>query len=126
MPLPQAGVATSCRRLSAITTCALAAGAALPLDSVARFHLRNGARLEQINWPCDRSAERLRQSAGFLVNHVYDPRSIERNHEDYVKNHRIVASRAVRRLLWSGRRSRGDARHEFEREIAPNQRTVLF
>ncbi len=70
-----------------------------PLDAVARFHLRNGARLEQINWLGDRSAERLRQSAGFLVNYVYDPRSIERNHEDYVKNHRIVASRAVRRLL---------------------------
>ena len=70
-----------------------------PLDSVARFHLRNGARLEQINWLGDRSAERLRQSAGFLVNYVYDPRSIERNHEDYVKNHHVVASRAVRRLL---------------------------
>ena len=70
-----------------------------PLDPVARFHLRNGARLEQINWLGDRSAERLRQSAGFLVNYVYDPRSIERNHEDYVKNHRVVASRSVRRLL---------------------------
>ena len=70
-----------------------------PLDPVARFHLRNGARLEQINWLGDRSAERLRQSAGFLVNYVYDPRSIERNHEDYVKNHRVVASRNVRRLL---------------------------
>ena len=70
-----------------------------PLDPVARFHLRNGARLEQINWLGDRSAERLHQSAGFLVNYVYDPRSIERNHEDYVKNHRVVASRSVRRLL---------------------------
>ena len=70
-----------------------------PLDPVARFHLRNGARLEQINWLGDRSPERLRQSAGFLVNYVYDPRSIERNHEDYVKNHRVVASRSVRRLL---------------------------
>ncbi len=70
-----------------------------PLDAVARFHLRNGARLEQINWLGDRSTERLRQSAGFLVNYVYDPRSIERNHEDYVKNHHVVASRTVRRLL---------------------------
>ncbi|RDD62372.1 decarboxylase [Ferruginivarius sediminum] len=69
-----------------------------PLDPVARFHLRNGARLDRINWLGDCSLERMRQSAGFLVNYVYDLKSIERNHEDYVKNHMVVASSAVTRL----------------------------
>lgn len=69
-----------------------------PLDPVARFHLRNGARLDQINWLGDRSDERLRQSCGFLVNYVYDLTSIEKNHEAYVKEHSLITSDAVARL----------------------------
>lgn len=39
----------------------------LPLDPVARFHLRNGARLEQLNWLGDTSSRGLRQAAGWGV-----------------------------------------------------------
>ncbi|MGE0666050.1 MAG: malonyl-CoA decarboxylase [Sphingomonadales bacterium] len=35
-----------------------------PVDPVARFHLRNGARLERFNWPADRSANGRSQSNG--------------------------------------------------------------
>ena len=69
-----------------------------PLDPVARFHLRNGARLERINWLGDVSAKGLSDSAGLLVNYVYDPKTIERNHESYVREGKIAASPEIRRL----------------------------
>ena len=69
-----------------------------PLDPVARFHLRNGARLERLNWLGDVSAKGLSDSAGLLVNYVYDPRTIERNHESYVREGRIAASPDINRL----------------------------
>ena len=69
-----------------------------PYDPVARFHLRNGARLERINWQGDVSGNGMAQSAGMLVNYVYDLRAIETNHEDYVINRNIAAAPAVKRL----------------------------
>ena len=69
------------------------------LNPVARFHLRNGARLERINWLGDVSTKGMSESAGLLVNYLYDPRTIERNHEGYVKEGRIAASAEIRRLL---------------------------
>ena len=69
-----------------------------PSDPVARFHLRNGARLERINWRGDVSRNGMAQSAGMLVNYVYDLRAIETNHEDYVINRNIAVAPAVKRL----------------------------
>jgi malonyl-CoA decarboxylase len=69
-----------------------------PADAVARFHLRNGARLERINWLGDISAKGITESAGMLVNYLYDPKTIERNHENYIKNGKIAASTEVGRL----------------------------
>lgn len=66
-----------------------------PADPVARFHLSNGARIEQINWLGDTSEERLRQSYGLLVNYVYDRRSVIKNHESYVAKGKIAAASAV-------------------------------
>src|SRR6202030_1489756 len=43
-----------------------------PLDSVARFHLGNGARLERLDWPADLSDRGRRQSFGLMVNYLYD------------------------------------------------------
>jgi malonyl-CoA decarboxylase len=71
----------------------------LPADPVARFHLRNGARLERIDWLGDRSPKGLRESAGMMVNYVYDPAAIVENHEAYVRDHAVVAGRAVTQLL---------------------------
>ena len=70
-----------------------------PHDPVARFHLRNGARLERINWRGDVSENGVSQSAGMLVNYVYDLRTIEMNHEDHVTHRKIAASPRVKRLL---------------------------
>ncbi|MGR9091749.1 MAG: malonyl-CoA decarboxylase [Gammaproteobacteria bacterium] len=66
-----------------------------PADPVARFHLSNGARIEQIDWLGDTSGQRLQQSYGILVNYVYDRRAVIKNHEAYVAKGRIAASSAV-------------------------------
>ena len=69
-----------------------------PLDPVARFHLRNGARLERLNWLGDTSAAGLHRSAGLTANYVYRLGEVERNHRLYTGEHRIQASHAVERL----------------------------
>ncbi len=70
-----------------------------PLDSVARFHLGNGARLERINWLGDTSSTGLFRGAGFMVNYLYDLALIERNHELYANRGEVVTSLAVRKIL---------------------------
>lgn len=70
-------------------------------DPVARFHLNNGARLERINWRANESRRGLDESLGMMVNYVYEPRAIERNHERFVQG-RIAASRQVTSLAIAG------------------------
>lgn len=74
-----------------------------PIDPVARFHLRNGARLERINWLGDVSTKGLRQSHGIMVNYRYLPESMEANHESYATDRRIAASSEVRAALKAAR-----------------------
>jgi malonyl-CoA decarboxylase len=69
-----------------------------PLDAVARFHLGNGARLEQLNWLSDTSATGMRRSYGVTANYVYDLAEVERNHEAYSRDFSIAASSQFRRL----------------------------
>jgi malonyl-CoA decarboxylase len=59
------------------------------LDAVARFHLRNGARLERIDWLADLSPNGLKQSAGVMVNYLYDLAAMAANHEAYMQEGRI-------------------------------------
>src|SRR5262249_56279413 len=68
-------------RLAAQYFLAEKAGDGRPLDSVARFHLGNGARLERINWLGDASLKGLREAHGLMVNYRYDLKDIEKNHE---------------------------------------------
>ncbi len=70
-----------------------------PIDSVARFHLGNGARLERINWLGDLSPKGIRESAGIMVNYLYRLDDIEKNHEAYANEGEVVASNAVKKLL---------------------------
>ncbi len=73
-----------------------------PLDPVARFHLKNGARLDRINWLADTSPAGIRQSAGLMANYVYDLADLERNHELYTRSGQVVCSRRVRTLAKQG------------------------
>ncbi len=77
-----------------------------PFDPVARFHLGNGARLERINWLGDTSEKGIKQSLSVMVNYRYDLRDIERNHEAYVNNGVIAASKTVRGLLLTSEKSK--------------------
>ncbi|MCP3688523.1 MAG: malonyl-CoA decarboxylase [Gammaproteobacteria bacterium] len=70
-----------------------------PIDPVARFHLKNGAILDRINPLADPSEKGRDQSFGLMVNYVYDLAKVEDNHEAYMKDHQIICSSQVRKLL---------------------------
>jgi malonyl-CoA decarboxylase len=67
-------------------------------DPVAHFHLSNGARIERVNWRADTSAKGMRESAGLMVNYLYDPDAIEDNHEAYLGEGRRAMAASVRKL----------------------------
>jgi malonyl-CoA decarboxylase len=75
----------------------------LPLDPVARFHLGNGARLEQLDFLADLSEKGLAQSHGLMVNYQYDLDDIEKNHEAFAENRTIVAASGIRKLARTAR-----------------------
>lgn len=64
-------------------------------DSVAHFHLSNGARLERIDPNAD-LANGGGPSAGVMVNYVYEPRRVELNHERYVATGVVAMAPALR------------------------------
>lgn len=68
-----------------------------PADPVARFHLGNGARVEQLNWGADRSAKGHRQSYGLMVNYLYDLKRIDR-HRALLASGKVAASKEVESL----------------------------
>jgi malonyl-CoA decarboxylase len=74
-------------------------GSGTSLDSVAHFHLNNGARIEQLNWLADGSPKGLEQSAGIMLNYLYELENIDANHEAYRGNSEISASAQVRELI---------------------------
>jgi malonyl-CoA decarboxylase len=67
-------------------------------DPVARFHLDNGARLERLNLQANPSPKGLKQSAGLMVNYLYDLAHIDACHDRFVHGE-VAHSRAVSRLL---------------------------
>jgi malonyl-CoA decarboxylase len=70
-----------------------------PADPVARFHLGNGARVEQINWAADLSSKGLKQSYGLMVNYLYDLRRLDRNRQALAQG-RVAVSDAVEKLYF--------------------------
>ncbi len=95
-----------------------------PIDPVARFHLGNGARLERIDWLGDVSASGLRQGLGFMVNYLYDLGHIEQNHEVFVKQGRVVASGAVKKLVRHRARDAGSLKPSAGRGAGRKQASM--
>ncbi|XP_078182363.1 malonyl-CoA decarboxylase family protein isoform X2 [Carex rostrata] len=62
------------------------------LDSVANFHLQNGAYIERINWMADQSEKGIKQSGGIMVNYVYRLENIEDYAQEYFNSGNIHAS----------------------------------
>ena len=71
----------------------------LPLDPVARFHLRNGARLERVNWAADTSERGMAQSFGLMVNYLYDLDAVEEHQEALLHRSEVAHSPTVAALL---------------------------
>ncbi|MTI10993.1 malonyl-CoA decarboxylase [Curvivirga aplysinae] len=69
------------------------------VDPVARFHLGNGARLENLHMMGDISKRGLKNSWGCMVNYQYRIKDIEKNHETYVNNGEVIAAPHVAGLL---------------------------
>jgi malonyl-CoA decarboxylase len=84
----------------------------LPVDPVTRFHIGNGASLDRINWLGNISPRGLRQSAGIMVNYLYDLKKIEKIHESYVDNGTIAASRNVRSEISHRKKPAAASKHE--------------
>lgn len=64
-------------------------------DPVARFHLGNGARLENVHLVADTTPNGLANSWGCMVNYQYHVKDIEANHEAYINQDKIAAAPAV-------------------------------
>jgi malonyl-CoA decarboxylase len=71
---------------------------AKPADLVARFHLGNGARVEQLNWAADLSSKGLRQSYGLMVNYLYDLKRLDKYRADLAKG-RVARSTKIDALM---------------------------
>ena len=70
-----------------------------PNDPVARFHLGNGALLERINLFADASPKAIKQSAGMMVNYLYELGEVEKRHEDYARHQTIHAADTIKQYL---------------------------
>lgn len=67
----------------------------LPVDPVARFHLGNGAAVHAVHANADISENGMRQSHGAMVNYLYDLSQVTTNHENFVKDKTVAASKEV-------------------------------
>ena len=65
-----------------------------PIDAVARFHLGNGARVEQIHWAADGSAKGHKQSFGLMVNYLYDLKRLDK-HRAQLAQGKVPVSPAI-------------------------------
>ena len=69
-----------------------------PVDSVAKFHLGNGARVERLNWAGDPSVKGLKQSYGLMVNYLYDLKRLDK-HRAMLAKGEIAVSTEVKSLI---------------------------
>jgi malonyl-CoA decarboxylase len=67
-------------------------------DRVSHFHLSNGAKIERINWAADLSSKGIQQSAGIMVNYLYQLANIEKCHENYTGSGEIAVSSSVKKM----------------------------
>lgn len=81
-----------------------------PYDPVARFHLGNGAIVHAVHGNADSSANGMAQSAGAMVNYLYDLKRVAQNHEKFATKHTVTASADVRALAGMAQISAVDER----------------
>ena len=70
-----------------------------PINDVCRFHLGNGAIIDDIIVNANISDAGFNSSFGFMVNYLYELENIEKNHEDYVNNKKIIYSKKINKFI---------------------------
>jgi len=75
-----------------------------PLDPVARFHLGNGAQVHAVHAEADTSEKGRVQSAGLMVNYLYDLGKVAQNHERFAAQREITASSDIKSLEAAARK----------------------
>ena len=71
----------------------------LPINDVCRFHLGNGAIIDDIIVNANVSESGFNRSFGVMVNYLYELKYIEKNHEDYINNKKIIFSNKLKKYL---------------------------
>ncbi|MFW2381402.1 MAG: malonyl-CoA decarboxylase domain-containing protein, partial [Acidimicrobiales bacterium] len=69
------------------------------VDSVAHFHLSNGAQLDRINWWANPTQTGWARSFGMMVNYRYEPDKIEERHDAYAATGKAPLSEGVKKAL---------------------------
>ena len=71
----------------------------LPVNDVCRFHLGNGAIIDDIVINANVSEVGFNRSFGVMVNYLYELKNIEKNHEEYINNKTIIVSDKIKKII---------------------------
>ena len=71
----------------------------LPINDVCRFHLGNGAIIDDIVINANISEVGFERSFGVMVNYLYELNNIEKNHEEYINYKKIIISNKLKKIL---------------------------
>ena len=71
----------------------------LPINDVSRFHLGNGAIVDDIIVNANVSEVGFKRSFGIMINYLYELNTIEKNHEDFVNNKKVNISDKLKKYL---------------------------
>ena len=70
-----------------------------PVNAVTRFHLGNGASIENIVINGNISDYGYNESFGIMVNYIYHLDKLEKIHEEYISNHQITYSDKIKKYV---------------------------
>ena len=71
----------------------------LPVNDVSRFHLGNGAIVDDIVVNANVSEIGFKRSFGVMINYLYALKDIEKNHEDYMNSKKVIVSDKLKKYL---------------------------
>jgi len=71
----------------------------LPVNDVCRFHLGNGAIIDDIIINANVSEVGFNRSFGVMVNYLYELKNIEKNHEEYINKKTIIISDKLKKII---------------------------
>ena len=71
----------------------------LPINDVSRFHLGNGAIVDDIVINANISEIGFKRSYGVMVNYLYELKNIEKNHEEYINQKKVIFSDKLKKYI---------------------------